>query len=91
MGNLGRALLAFRGFYKKGFDVAAVFDNDPEKAGQRVTRDSSLKIQTLDELPETVRLLAVFSNSHQWLYAWRVESRFPLLIWRCTSNNCHSN
>src|SRR5438477_1668916 len=30
-GNLGRALLAYHGFGAKGFQLAAVFDNDPAK------------------------------------------------------------
>ena len=35
-GNLGRALLAYRGFESKGFRIVAVFDNDPEKLGASV-------------------------------------------------------
>jgi redox-sensing transcriptional repressor len=35
-GNLGRALMAYRGFDAKGFSLAAVFDNDPAKIGTRV-------------------------------------------------------
>ncbi len=30
-GNLGKALLAYPGFPKLGFEIAAVFDNDPQK------------------------------------------------------------
>ena len=33
VGNLGRALLAFRGFEKRGFRIVAAFDNDPAKIG----------------------------------------------------------
>lgn len=32
-GNLGRALMAYAGWRARGFDVAAVFDTDPEKIG----------------------------------------------------------
>src|SRR5882757_6180635 len=32
-GNLGRALMAYRGFDAKGFCLVAVFDNDATKAG----------------------------------------------------------
>lgn len=35
-GNLGRALLAYRGFDSKGFRVVAVFDADARKAGTMV-------------------------------------------------------
>src|SRR5271170_6958055 len=34
-GNLGRALMAYKGFDIKGFHVAAVFDNDASKVGKR--------------------------------------------------------
>ena len=36
VGNLGRALLRYRGFAERGFRVAALFDADPAKVGQRV-------------------------------------------------------
>src|ERR1700722_8351998 len=32
-GNLGRALMAYRGFDAKGFRLAAVFDDDKDKIG----------------------------------------------------------
>src|SRR5256714_10109887 len=34
-GNLGRALLAYRGFEQKGFKMTAVFDADAAKVGKR--------------------------------------------------------
>jgi redox-sensing transcriptional repressor len=34
LGNLGRALLKYRGFRSRGFHVVALFDNDPAKIGQ---------------------------------------------------------
>ena len=34
-GNLGRALMAYRGFDAKGFKLVAVFDNDSTKAGTK--------------------------------------------------------
>jgi redox-sensing transcriptional repressor len=33
-GNLGRALIAYRGFLRKGFRLAAIFDADDRKVGQ---------------------------------------------------------
>ncbi len=36
VGALGRALLAYQGFAKRGFRIALAFDNDPHKIGQRV-------------------------------------------------------
>lgn len=55
-GNLGRALLAYRGFSAKGFRLVAVFDNDPAKVGQR---RGSLVIQPLDELEATIERDAI--------------------------------
>ena len=51
-GNLGRALLAYRGFEKKGFRLAAVFDADPSKVGKK---HGPFTIQSLDELESTVQ------------------------------------
>ncbi|MGE0758144.1 MAG: redox-sensing transcriptional repressor Rex [Pirellulaceae bacterium] len=36
VGNLGRALLRYRGFGRQGFRVAAAFDADPAKVGQSI-------------------------------------------------------
>lgn len=54
-GNLGRALLAYRGFARRGFEVKAVFDADPDKIGQCVPGDGGLIIQPVSKMPETVR------------------------------------
>jgi redox-sensing transcriptional repressor len=35
-GNIGAALLSYRGFARQGFDVVAVFDRDPQRIGQRL-------------------------------------------------------
>lgn len=34
-GNLGAALFAYRSFYKEGFEIKAIFDNDPAKVGRK--------------------------------------------------------
>jgi redox-sensing transcriptional repressor len=34
LGNLGRALLKYRGFRSRRFHIVAIFDNDPRKIGQ---------------------------------------------------------
>jgi redox-sensing transcriptional repressor len=51
-GNLGRALMAYKGFNNKGFRLAAVFDDDPQKIG---TRRGDFIVQSLSELDQTVR------------------------------------
>lgn len=55
-GNLGRALLAYRGFEKKGFRLMAVFDADPLKIGKKL---GSFVIQPLSELAATIQRLNI--------------------------------
>jgi redox-sensing transcriptional repressor len=47
-GNLGRALIAYRGFLRKGFKLAAIFDADERKVGQQF---GDLIISSMDRLP----------------------------------------
>ena len=51
-GNLGRALMAYRGFDQKGFRLVAVFDADAGKIGKK---QASFTIQPLSELAATVQ------------------------------------
>jgi redox-sensing transcriptional repressor len=51
-GNLGRALMAYRGFDQKGFRLVAVFDADPGKIGKK---HGPFPIQPLSELARTVQ------------------------------------
>ena len=55
-GNLGRALMAYRGFDAKGFRLSAVFDNDPAKAG---TKQGDFVVLPLSELRSTVQQLKI--------------------------------
>ncbi|HUO07110.1 MAG TPA: redox-sensing transcriptional repressor Rex [Phycisphaerae bacterium] len=48
-GNLGRALIAYRGFLRKGFRLAAIFDADPNKVGHAF---GELTIESMDNLAE---------------------------------------
>lgn len=42
-GKIGSALVQYRGFKQRGFDIVAIYDHDPKKIGQRwnglITRD----------------------------------------------------
>lgn len=51
-GNLGRALMAYRGFNAKGFRLTNVFDAGPQLAGRKV---GEFAVQPMGELAETVR------------------------------------
>ncbi len=51
-GNLGRALLGYRGFQQQGFEIVAAFDSDPAKIGDKI---DTVQIYHPDRLPELVR------------------------------------
>jgi redox-sensing transcriptional repressor len=51
-GNLGRALMSYKGFQNKGFELVAVFDNDPAKVGKKM---GNFTVQPLSALDETIR------------------------------------
>jgi redox-sensing transcriptional repressor len=52
VGNLGQALLGYRGFGRQNFSIVAAFDADPSKVGQTV---QGIRIQPLDELESVVK------------------------------------
>ena len=47
-GNLGTALMLYRGFEQQGFDVVAAFDRDPARIGQAL---GDLIVRDIAELP----------------------------------------
>lgn len=51
LGNLGRALLRYRGFRTRRFRIVSVFDSDPRKIGQV---HEGLRVEPLDQLPSVV-------------------------------------
>ena len=51
MGNLGRALAAYRGFAERGFRVIALLDGDPRVVGDRVAADV---VRPMRDLPDLV-------------------------------------
>jgi redox-sensing transcriptional repressor len=51
-GNFGRALLLHDDFREKGFDIKAIFDNDPKLIGKRI---ESYYIQSIDKLTAVVK------------------------------------
>src|SRR5215208_7518313 len=51
-GNLGRALMAYKGFDQKGFRLVCVFDADPNKIGKK---HGPFVIQPLTELADAVQ------------------------------------
>lgn len=55
-GNLGRALLGYRGFTHQGFRIVAAFDTDHEKVGANI---DGVGIFHLDDLPKLVAAHAI--------------------------------
>ncbi|WP_442482363.1 redox-sensing transcriptional repressor Rex [Aeoliella sp. SH292] len=52
VGNLGRALLGYKGFGSQGFRIVAAFDVDLAKTGQKI---EGVPVFPLDDLPQMVR------------------------------------
>ncbi|MFQ5848157.1 MAG: redox-sensing transcriptional repressor Rex [Candidatus Methylomirabilales bacterium] len=47
LGNLGSALLNYRGFQRRGFRISVVFENDPNKVGQRIGRIPVCRVEKI--------------------------------------------
>ncbi|MHB1768132.1 MAG: redox-sensing transcriptional repressor Rex [Phycisphaerae bacterium] len=62
-GNLGRALLAYKGFVRKGFRMVAIFDTDATKVGRKIgelqIRSDQDIATVVSELQIRVAMLAV--------------------------------
>ncbi len=55
-GNLGRALLGYRGFALQGFKIVAAFETDPEKIGKPI---EGICVYHMDRLPKIARDLKI--------------------------------
>ncbi|MFI2232121.1 redox-sensing transcriptional repressor Rex [Nocardia testacea] len=68
-GNLGRALVGYRGFRRRGFAVVGVFDNDPEVIGREVeglrVRDAAELTDGIAVLRPTIAVIAVPDDAAQ--------------------------
>jgi redox-sensing transcriptional repressor len=53
-GNLGKAVADYPGFAGKGFNIIAIFDNDPTKIGQPMGVNQ-VKVLPVEELADTLR------------------------------------
>ena len=52
MGDIGSALARYQGFANRGFRVAMLFDNDPEKVGTQI---GSFEVQDIANLEQAIR------------------------------------
>lgn len=56
LGNLGRALLRYRGFRSRGFRIVALFDTDPKKIGYQV---DNMRVRAPEDLAAAVQELQI--------------------------------
>ncbi|VTS04504.1 redox-sensing transcriptional repressor Rex [Tuwongella immobilis] len=56
IGNLARALLRYRGFHARGFEIVGLFDSDTQKIGSEV---DGQKVLSLQEMPATIETEAI--------------------------------
>jgi len=56
VGNLGSALLAYRGFEKEGFEIVGAFDL---MAGQKRAKENSTPVHHMEKLPEFIHARGV--------------------------------
>lgn len=68
-GNLGRALIGYRGFRRRGFTVVGVFDNNPAVIGQEISglrvRDAAELAAAIESLRPTIAVIAVPDDAAQ--------------------------
>lgn len=77
-GNLGTALLGYRGFAEQGFEVVAVFDKDRRKVGHRigqlVIEDAAALMERVPYLGARIAVLAVPADAAQEVADLLVEA-----------------
>lgn len=66
IGNLGRALLRYKGFHDQGFQIVSAFDVDEKVIGTQVEGVEVYDIQDLSEIvvEQGIRLVAISVPSH---------------------------
>jgi len=69
MGDIGHALAHYNGFANRGFQVSAVFDNDPKKIGQKVgdfeVFSTNVMIERIKRLKIKIAVLTVPASAAQ--------------------------
>jgi redox-sensing transcriptional repressor len=69
MGDMGHALARYNGFVNRGFNVVMLFDNDPEKVGQKVNGlevlDANALVDKVKENRIKVAMLTVPASAAQ--------------------------
>src|SRR6478736_4886143 len=56
LGNLGRALMGYRGFQQQGFQIVAALDTDPAKIGKKVEGIEIFDLDKVQQIAEERRI-----------------------------------
>lgn len=77
-GNLGRALMSYKGFEAKGFQLVAVFDSDPAKVGKKqgnfIIQPLELLRQVIERESIRLAMIAVPADAAQGIADQLVEA-----------------
>lgn len=84
VGNLGTALLSYKGFKEQGFNIIAAFDNDLRKIGKRL---ENITIQDISGLRRTVKnkkiqmaIIAVPAGEVQEIVAALIKAKVKAIL-----------
>jgi len=71
LGNLGSALISYKGFRKEGLNVVAAFEKDKEKIGRKI---NGIEVFSVDKIKTVIKeknieigIIAVPAESAQWV------------------------
>jgi redox-sensing transcriptional repressor len=83
-GDLGHALANYNGFVAEGFEIVAVFDNNPDKVGQEVAgkkvQDSAKLLKVVREKNIKVAIVAVPVGEAQKVVDMLVEAGIKAIL-----------
>lgn len=84
MGDMGHALARYQGFSDRGFRVAMVFDNDPEKIGTEVgnfvVKDMKNLVDTIRKADIKVAMVCVPATAAQQVATHLVEAGIKAIL-----------
>lgn len=84
MGELGHALARYQGFSDRGFQVTLVFDNDPDKVGERVgnfiVTDTKNMVETIREAGVKIAMICVPASAAQEVANKLVEAGVTAIL-----------
>jgi len=84
MGELGHTLARYQGFSDRGFQVTLVFDNDPDKVGERVgnfiVADVKDMVETIREAGVKIAMICVPASAAQGVANKLVEAGVTAIL-----------